>query len=132
MKTVEFLDAVRDAHGLDSDNKLAAFLDMNRGKLSQYRTGSRTLSPPDCRLIADALDVKAAYVLAEIQAERAKDPADQAEWKWLAGLAKKGKAAAIGMLAIIIASNSVSEKSEAAQGVSGMEKTSSEYTLCAY
>lgn len=114
MNSIEFLDAVRETHGLDSDNKLADLLEINRGKLSAYRTGTRKLAPVDCRKIAKALDVPSAYVLAEIQAERAKEPEDRADWKMLAGLAKKGKAAVVGAVAIIGLSTSPIQDASAA------------------
>lgn len=95
MNTPGFLDAVRDRHGLTSDNKLAVFLDMNRGLLSAYRTGRRTLSPADARLIAAVLDVDAGYVMASIQAERAKRTEDREVWVHVAQLVKKANAATV-------------------------------------
>ncbi len=103
MNSVAFLDAVRDRHGLDSDNKLAAFLDINRGRVSLYRTGARTLAPVDCHKVARALDARPEYVLACVQAERAKRSEDRAAWNRLAMLAKKAGAAPAAVLVALSA-----------------------------
>lgn len=101
MDSIKFLDAVRARHNLSSDNKLAVFLDIDRPRVSLYRTGKRKLDPKACRKVAAALSVPVGYVLAMIQAERAKRTEDRREWEWLAKLAKKSKAAAgLGLAAI--------------------------------
>lgn len=116
MDSVEFLDAVRELRGLDSDNKLAAYLGINRGHLSQYRTRRRKLDPRACEKIALALGVDSEYVLASVQAERAKRTSEREAWLRLAQLAKKAHAAALAGFAILVGL-SVPSPAEAANAV---------------
>ncbi|KKN49729.1 hypothetical protein LCGC14_0639790 [marine sediment metagenome] len=106
MDSVEFLDAVRVRHGLSSDNKLAVFLNINRGRVSLYRTRARKLDPKACHKVAAALEVTPDFVMASVQAERATCKKDRIVWTRLARLAKKAQAAAllVGITALLSAS----------------------------
>lgn len=101
MRSVEFLDAVRARHRIPSDVKLAKFLDLEQGRISLYRTGRRTLDPETCIAVAGALELPPEYVLASVQAERAKRSEHRRIWERLAELAKRSNAAAlVGFVAI--------------------------------
>lgn len=88
MNSVEFLDAVRTRHGLTSDRQLAKHLKINQGRISLYRTGARKLDPEACIKVAKELGLPAEYVLASIQAERAKRTEHRRLWERLAKAAR--------------------------------------------
>jgi DNA-binding transcriptional regulator YdaS (Cro superfamily) len=100
MDSVEFLDAVRARHGIPSDNKLAKHLGLPEPRISLIRTRTRKLDPAACIAVASALDVPAEYVLASVQAERAKRTEYRKIWERLAELAKSG-AASLAAIAIM-------------------------------
>lgn len=79
--TIEFLDAIRAAHGLTSDYQLAKHLKIRPSRISNYRLGVSLFDEETCLLVASELDLEPAYVAACIQAERAKAPAVKAMWK---------------------------------------------------
>lgn len=105
MNSIQFLDAVRKRHHLNSDNKLASFLDCPQGAISRVRTGSRKLDPTMALAIASALDEPAEYVLAEIQVERAKRPDVKRAWRRLAKVAKSAAASVATVLAMASSTN---------------------------
>ena len=104
MKSVDFLDAVRDRHGIPSDNKTAKFLDIPQGTIAGIRTGRRKFTGHECQKIAQALDLPDGYVLARIEAERSPDPGLRKVWIRVAesvlASAKKGHAAGLALLAV--------------------------------
>lgn len=93
--TIEFLDAVKAAHGLTSDYQLAQLLGIERQAISHYRAG-RTLGDETAIRVAELLEVDWAYVVACIHAERAK--AGDAKKLW-ARLAKQLAPAVLAILA---------------------------------
>jgi len=95
MHTVAFLDAVRAKHGLDSDNKLARLLHVDRTRISAYRNGRRTLDPEACVAVAAALELPPEHVFAAVQAERAKRSDHRRIWERLARLAKQAHVLAV-------------------------------------
>ena len=107
MDSVEFLDAVRARHGLTSDRKLAQFLGINQGRVSLYRTGQRKLDPEACIKVARALELSPEYVLASVQAERAKRTEHRRIWQRLAELAKRTSVTALGFLVIGVSGSGV-------------------------
>lgn len=102
MKSQDFLDLVKARHGIPSDNKLAQFLDVPQGRLSLVRTGTRKIDDAMAVKIAAALDLPVGYVLAEIQAERAKRTDLARVWHEVAVSLKKAGMAAV-LLAVLIA-----------------------------
>ncbi len=95
MRSVEFLDAVRARHGLTSDRKLAAFLELEQPRVASYRTGRRTLDPEACVAVARALELPPEHVFASVQAERAKRTDHRRIWERLAKIAKHAGAAVV-------------------------------------
>lgn len=80
MDTNRLLDAVCRRHGLTSNRSLARFLEIDRTRITAYRAGRRTLDADACIAVAKALDEPAGYVLATVQAERAKRTTHRREW----------------------------------------------------
>jgi len=102
MNSLEFLDAVRERHGLTSYNKLAKFLGSSSGHISQYVTGKRKLDPKMCHKVADALGLEVGFVLACIQVERAKRTEDRDAWQRVADLVKVASVASVLALAVYL------------------------------
>lgn len=69
--TNRYLDAVKVALDITSDNKLAAYLGVSRQRLTQYRRGDNDLSDERCLDFACILKIQPENILLEIQAERA-------------------------------------------------------------
>jgi transcriptional regulator with XRE-family HTH domain len=86
---VQFLDAVRKRHGLPSDRKLAAHLGIDQPRVVAYRKRRRTLDPDACIAVAAALKLPPEYVLASVQAERAKRTEHRKLWERLAKVARE-------------------------------------------
>lgn len=85
MKTIEFLDAVKERHNLTSDYQLAKFLKIRQSGISHYRTGKGGFDDEVAIKIAGVLDMPAGYVLACAHAEReAKRPKVRDAWEKLA------------------------------------------------
>src|SRR5262245_59542613 len=95
MDSVQFLDAVRERHGLPSDRKLAEFLGVDQPRVVAYRKGRRKLDPDACLAVAKALELPAEHVFAAIQAERAKRTEHRRVWERLAKLAKNAHVLAV-------------------------------------
>ena len=103
MNSIEFLDAVRDRHGLTSYTQLANFWHMQSGHISQFTTGKRRLDPKTCHKVADSLGLDVGYVLACIQVERAKRTEDRVAWQRVADLVKVASVASVLALAVFVA-----------------------------
>lgn len=101
MNSVQFLDAVRAKHGLDSDNKLARALQIDRARISAYRNGRRKLDPDACVAVAKALGLPPEHVFATVAAERAKRSEHRRIWESLAKYAKNMHVlCAVGLVAV--------------------------------
>ena len=79
--TLEFIDALKARHGLDSDYAIAKLLDITRASLSSYRTGKTHFSDDVAIRVAELLELDAGYVMACIASERARSPQVKAQWK---------------------------------------------------
>lgn len=105
MKSIEFLDAVRDRHGLTSDRKLAALLGIEQPRVSAVRNGRRRLDPEMAVAVAKALELPPEHVFAAVAAERAKRTEHRRIWERLAKLAKTAHVleimAVVGMAAAV-------------------------------
>lgn len=82
--TVEFLDAVRTKHALESDYQLSKHLGCTRAGISSYRTGRSLLDEEMACKVATDLGLSTGYVLSCIASERAKKPEVKAAWAYAA------------------------------------------------
>lgn len=78
--TIEFLDAVKEKLGIESDYALAKRLGFSLSAVSNYRTGRRYLDDDSALAIASALEVHPFVVIANANAERAKTPEQRERW----------------------------------------------------
>lgn len=82
--TIEFLDAVKAARGLTSDNQLAVFLGCSRQMVGLYRKGNDFLGDEMAVKIASILGLDAGFVLACVAAQRSKIPEAKKAFAWMA------------------------------------------------
>lgn len=100
MDSADFLDLLQIKLGVASDNKLAQAIEMERTRVSMYRTHKREFDALTCVAVATLLELPAQYVMAEIEAARSKNPRVKALWHTMAHLAKKGVAAVTIILSV--------------------------------
>lgn len=84
MRTVDYLDALRARLSVDSDAKVAAALGLTRSAASQYRARGVTFDDSVALKVAGILGIEPETVLADMHAERAKDPAVRQAWERIA------------------------------------------------
>lgn len=95
--TNRYLDAVRERHGIPSDRQLAKHLGIEPVRISNYRTDhDRGLTEAHALAVANSLGIPFARVMADVRAERTKDPSVRDAWRELAKrLGGPGAAAAL-------------------------------------
>lgn len=97
MKTAaDFLDALRQKHGLTSDYQVAKLLGLKPQQISTYRTGKHTFDDSMAATVAALLDVEPGYVAACMSAQRAQS--DDARRMWEKVARKVGAGAALAVL----------------------------------
>lgn len=98
MNSAEFLDAVRDKHGLTSDYQISKKLDIPLSSVSGYRTGRRQFDDAAAIKIAAALDEQPLYVIASVNEERAKCSEVRDVWHYLVKVGKGARAASASII----------------------------------
>jgi hypothetical protein len=94
--TVEWLDAVKRKHGLDSDYKLAKLLHVETQNISHYRAGRRYMDAYTAARVAELLKVDPLKVIAACEGERARNEEQRTFWKRLAAAVALGTVTTIG------------------------------------
>ena len=84
MKTTNFLDEIKKARGVTSDYALAKILDTRHTNISNYRNGRSHFDGLMCIKVADVLGLDPGYVMASIEAERAKSEEVRKVWEKVA------------------------------------------------
>lgn len=96
--TIEFLDAIKSRHGLQSDYAIAKFLKLPTATVSRYRNGRNHFDDSIALRVAKALEIEPLYVIACSHAERTSTPEVKEIWRQMAdnflnharGLSKAG------------------------------------------
>ncbi len=95
MKTVEFLDALKRQHSIESDYGVSKLLGITRQRLSNYRSGRDFFGDEIASQVAQMLGLDPGYVMACAHAERAATAEIRAVWESVAAkLAGVGAVAA--------------------------------------
>lgn len=89
-----YLDRLAASMGGVTDYRLAKVLDVGHSRISNYRNGRSTLDTAICWKIAELLGIDARQIIAEVEADRAKDEAGRRVWLGRLS-ALGGKAAAV-------------------------------------
>lgn len=82
--TIDFLDALKERHGLTSDYAVAKKLGITTAAVSKWRNGKDYLGDTTAIRVGNLLEIDPAYVVACAHAERAKQDAEKALWQGLA------------------------------------------------
>jgi DNA-binding XRE family transcriptional regulator len=80
MNTIEYLKAAKAALGIESDYALAKAIGTTRSNMSSLANGKSTMSDETALKVAEILKKHPAIVLADMHAEREKNPAVRAVW----------------------------------------------------
>jgi transcriptional regulator with XRE-family HTH domain len=84
MKTTEYMTAIKARHNISSDYALAKLLGVTQQAVSKWRNGKATIGDELAPLVGHLLDIDAAKVLADVNAEREHDETMKALWQRMA------------------------------------------------
>jgi plasmid maintenance system antidote protein VapI len=84
MRSIEYFKLVKRRLGIESDYALAKALGLQSSAVSKIQAGKHTMGEETALKVAEILNVHPALVLADLQAEREKNPQIQAIWRGLA------------------------------------------------
>jgi hypothetical protein len=94
MNSEQYVDKIREFKGLDSDYKVCKLMGWPTNRTTRYRDGV-TLDNEAARQVAEILEIPVWQVIADMEAERQKDPAKKKAWKMLSKMQKQaGRATA--------------------------------------
>lgn len=83
--TKDLLDAIRERHGLESDNQVAISLGIPQGTVSNWRRGRTFPTPVHAITLATALDLSPLEVLVISAADRSPDKRTREVWQRMLG-----------------------------------------------
>ena len=83
-RTVEYLDELKRRYSIPTDYQLARFLGISHQAITQYRNKGTTLRDDVALRVAELLELPPGKVLADMQAERAKDARVRDAWRQIA------------------------------------------------
>lgn len=112
MRTVDYMDAVKSRLHLSSDYKLAQALNARQQNVSAWRVGKTTIGDDLAPRIAELLDMPTEKVLADLHAERERNPALVPVWRAIAAQFARVACMLAGLLALNITLAPESKASE--------------------
>jgi transcriptional regulator with XRE-family HTH domain len=80
-KTTRLLDQIKEKHGLQSDNALAAKLGVRRQRVSNFYKGERAPDNTVCKRIAVLLNKPLSEIISLVEIDTAKDEKKRSEWR---------------------------------------------------
>jgi len=89
MNSSEYLDMAIKAHNLRNDSQLATALNWNRQKISNYRHQKQAMDNEAAREFAEFTDIPILQIIADMEAQRQKDPSKKKAWSKLAKMTKQ-------------------------------------------
>lgn len=84
MRTVEYLDALKARHSIETEAALERLLHVSKATRKNYRHGRTAFDDATALRVAGLLEVDPARVLADMAAERATSPEVRAIWQRVA------------------------------------------------
>lgn len=112
--TLEFLDALKARHSVQSDYALAKMLGVTHQSASAWRKGRVFFDDSTAIQVGKLLEIDPAYVVACVHAERAKKDDEKAVWREI--MEKFGGVAATVVIGIATATLAMPEASEGRLG----------------
>lgn len=104
MKSVKYLEKVKENHGLKNDAALARFLNLKPNTISQYMSGSRVMDEETCLAVALALEISPLEVIMAAGIDRAERSGQRSLWEVFSMRGAVGKFASL-TLAILFGVN---------------------------
>jgi len=106
MNTIQYIDKLKKINNLDTDYKLAKLLGCKQQKIKNWRDG-QTMDNNTARQFAEMLEIPVWNVIADMEAERAKDEPTRKAWKMLSKMTKQsGRASAKLLISLGVLANS--------------------------
>lgn len=81
MKSVKYLEQVKQKHGLTNDRQLALHLKKSTGTISQYMNGVRVMDDEMCLAIALELDINPLEIVGAACIDRAEKSGQKSLWE---------------------------------------------------
>jgi len=97
MNSYEYIEKVKKVKGLDTDYKVAKMMSWANNKITQYKNG-QSMDNEAARQIAEILDIPVWTVIADMEAQRQKDPSKKKAWKMLSKMTKQAGRASTKLL----------------------------------
>lgn len=98
-----YLNAAIESGKAKNDAEIARLLHVSRPTVSRWRKGECAPNANEARALAELTNTNAGALMAEAEAERAKDDATRAEWLRVARLCQQtAKTTALSMLAAVV------------------------------
>lgn len=100
MKTEEYIEEVKRVAGLDTDYKVNKLFGWPSNRCTKYRDGV-TMDNESARQIAEVLEIPVLAIIADMEAERQKDPVKKKAWKALSKMQKQAGRATAKLLILL-------------------------------
>ncbi|HEY0587486.1 MAG TPA: helix-turn-helix domain-containing protein [Pseudoduganella sp.] len=81
MKSVKYLEQLREQRGFKTDEELANLLGISRGAVSHYTNGRRIMDDETCIAVAMALDIHPMQVIGAACIDRAEKTGQKSLWE---------------------------------------------------
>ena len=101
MKTSDYLDLAQKKTGKRNDNQLSQLLGWSRSKVNNYRHNRQHMDNEAARQIAELIDVPVITVIADMEAQRVKNPEGKKAWKMIAKMTAQQGLASTNLLLIL-------------------------------
>jgi hypothetical protein len=100
MNAIEYVEKIKEINNLDTDYSVAKLLNCKQQKVSNWRDGG-TMDNEAARQVAQILNIPVWQVIADMEAQRQKDPSKKKAWKMLAKMAKEKGATTPSLLILL-------------------------------
>jgi|GEM_PF-6124766 len=101
MKTSDYLDLAQKKTGARNDNQLCELLGWRSSKVNNYRHNRQAMDNEAARQIAEVLEIPVLAVIADMEAERQKDPSKKKAWRMLSKMSKQSGRATANLLFLL-------------------------------
>lgn len=81
MKSVKYLEQMKEKFGLKTDSALAERLGVNKSAVSQYMSGKRVMDEETCLAVAMALEINPLEVMMAAGIDRAEKTGQKSLWQ---------------------------------------------------
>jgi len=100
MNSYEYIEEAKKNAGFETDYMLSKALGWSRQKISNYKNG-QLMDNDSARQIAEVLDIPVFAIIADMEAQRAKDEATKSKWIELAKMTAQRGIASTNLLLLL-------------------------------